>query len=138
MRNGRGGTNGGGTRLKLPYGNLGGGSVLLDDHQRSVLERLTRETAWVREAKRAAVAAGWADFVSVQVLAAMALGTSPTFDGVHSTLGITKPQLSRALQALRRHALIAEPVGQYARADLPPVTDAGLALLRELARRLAT
>jgi DNA-binding MarR family transcriptional regulator len=110
---------------------------VLDDHQRSVLRRLTRESAWVREAKRVAAASGSVDFVSVQVLAAMALGTSPTFDGVQSTLEITKPQLSRALQTLRRDKLVAEPPGQYARAKLPPITETGIALLRALAQELA-
>jgi hypothetical protein len=110
---------------------------MLDQRQRSLLLRLVQEGAWVRAAKREAAVTGYADFVAVQVLAAVGLDASLTFDGAQSKLGITKSQLSRAVGSLRRDRLIAEPTGRYARSVLPPITDDGLAYLRELAGRLA-
>lgn len=109
---------------------------MLDDRERRLLRRLTREAAWLRRAKRTATAGEPVDFVAVQVLAAVALDASATFERVRARLGITKGQLSRSLGSLRSAHLIADPPGKHTRAVLPPVTDQGLAFLRELAQRL--
>lgn len=108
----------------------------LDDRAVRTLERLTREGRWIHDARRVTRDEAPVTFVSVQTLAAIAIGTDPTFGEVRDQLGITKNQLSRALKDLRGAGLISEPPRRYTRDVLPLITPDGTALLETLVRRL--
>ena len=73
---------------------------MFDGHSRQTLQRLVRESAWMRRAARATRATP-VDLTAAQVLAVMALEGSVTFEGTRARLGLTKEQMSRALRSLR-------------------------------------
>ena len=102
-----------------------------DGRRRRTLQRLVRESAWLRRATRAARPAP-VDLTAIQVLAVLALDSTATFERTRDRLGLSKEQLSRALRALRSTGLIGEVEGRYFRDRLPPVTEAGLAVLERL------
>jgi DNA-binding MarR family transcriptional regulator len=108
---------------------------MVDTRSRKTLQRLVRESAWLRLAAHAAREAP-VDLTAVQVLAAIALDGAPTFEQTRIRVGISKHHLSRALKSLSAAGLIGEAEGRYFRDRLPEVTPAGLAMLERFVAEL--
>src|SRR4051794_26925913 len=102
--------------------------MMVEGRRRKTLRRLVREAAWLRLAAQAARDAP-VDLTAIQVLAAMALDSAPTFERTRSRVGISKPHLSRALGSLCSAGLIEQAESRYFRDRLPDVTPAGLSVL---------
>ena len=77
------------------------------------------------------------DPTAIQVLAAMALVPSSTFEHLRGRLDLPKEQLSRALHALASSGLIEASGSRYFRGPLPPVTAAGMAVLEKFLQVLS-
>lgn len=101
---------------------------VFEGRKRRTLQRLARESSWLRRAARAARGEP-VDLTAIQVLAVMALEPSATFEGTGDRLGLNKEQLSRALRSLRSAGLVGKAEGRYFRDRLPPVTKKGISVL---------